>query len=140
MKFANNKALLSSIPHLAIMWYSIVAVLIAAALIAIVVFYIESQERDHIDRVTESTANRIKTLLEEDILKQITSLSEFAKWSKISSHMSENNWNLISQSLTDTQHRYEAIGWVDRSLNVRKVFPMNSNKVSVQYRPSSPST
>tara|TARA_R110002153_G_scaffold15822_5_gene56271 strand:+ start:2315 stop:4717 length:2403 start_codon:yes stop_codon:yes gene_type:complete len=133
MKLVNNKWRISFSSELAILWYSIIAGVFAACLIAFVVLYIESQERAYIDRVTQSTANGIQILLEEDMRKRITSLTKFAELSNISSDMSEFDWNVISQTLYDTQQGYQAIGWIDRSFHVRKIMPVAGNETAIDF-------
>ncbi len=129
----NNKWRISFSPQIAILWYSVIAGLFAAGLIAFIVLYIESQERAHIDRVTQSTANGIQILLEEDIRKRMASLTKFAELSKISSDMSDDDWNLISQTLYDTQQGYQTIGWIDKAFHVRRVMPFKGNEKSMNF-------
>jgi two-component system sensor kinase FixL len=128
-----NRKRISFSPQNAILWYSITAGVLAACLIAFVVLYIESQERSYIGRVTQSTANGIQILIEEDIRKRIESLTKFSALSNISSDMSEDDWSIISQALYDTQQGYQAIGWVDSSFHVRKIMPIEGNEPAINF-------
>jgi two-component system sensor kinase FixL len=92
----SDKWRISFSPQVAILWYSVIAGIFSACLIAFVVLYIETQERAHIDRVTQSAADGIKTLLEEDIHRRMLSLTEFSGLSAISNNMSDDEWELIN--------------------------------------------
>jgi two-component system sensor kinase FixL len=133
MILENDKWRISFSPQVAILWYSVMAGVFAACLIAFVVLYIEAQERSHIDRVTQNTANGIKSLLEEDIHKRMVSLTEFAGLSAISNTMSDDEWDLLSKALYYSKQGYHSIGWLDSSFNVRKILPIEGNETSVDF-------
>ena len=125
-------------PQLAILWYSIISSVLSACLIAVVVLYIQSQEKEHIDRVTESLANGVKTLLEEDIQKQFTLLSELANLyvtplSTSSNQIAEEDWNTISHILADTQYDYQAIFLMDSAFKIRKETSIKSKQLNITF-------
>jgi len=110
MTFSDKKTKLSFSSPLAILWYAITAGLVASSLMAFIVFNIDSEERLHIERVTQSTADTIKVLLEDDLKKRIIFLAELSKLPATSSRISEENWSVISKTLYDSQYGYHAIG------------------------------
>jgi two-component system sensor kinase FixL len=128
MKFDSKNKLISFSPQLAILWYSIISSILSAGLIAFVVISIESEEQAHIDRVTESVANGVKTLLEKDLRKQISSLSELA--------------NLYTSSLSispskipdnDNQYDYQATVWIDKFYEVHKITPIKNKQLNSNF-------
>lgn len=129
----SNKWRISFSPQAAILWYSVIAGIFAACLIAFVVSYIEAQERAYIDRMTQSTADGIKIILEEDIHRRMVSLADFAKLSEVSNNMSDNQWNLLSKALYYSKQGYHSIGWVDNSFHVRRITPIEGNKTSIDF-------
>jgi two-component system sensor kinase FixL len=129
----NDKRRISFSPQVAILWYSIIAGVFSACLIAFVVLYIETQERAHIDRVTQSTADGIKTLLEEDIHRRMESLTEFTKLSKISNIISDNEWDLLSKALYYSQQGYHSIAWVDSSFHVLRVMSIEGSETAIDF-------
>jgi two-component system sensor kinase FixL len=129
----SDKWRISFSPQVAILWYSVIAGIFSACLIAFVVLYIETQERAHIDRVTQSAADGIKTLLEEDIHRRMLSLTEFSGLSAISNNMSDDEWELISKALYYSKQGYHSIGWLDSSFNVRRILPIEGNETSVDF-------
>jgi two-component system sensor kinase FixL len=128
----NDKWRISFSPQSAILWYSVIAGIFAACFIAFVVLYIEGQERAHIDRVTQNTANGIKTLLEEDIRKRIASLSEISEFLDVS-NMSDDEWDLFSTSLYNSRQGSHSVLWVDRSYHVRKIIPIEMNEKAIEF-------
>ncbi|MDO6710558.1 PAS domain S-box protein [Aliiglaciecola sp. 2_MG-2023] len=130
-KINTNKWRISFSPQIAILIYAVIAGAVTSALIAFLILYIETQERAYIDNVTQTTANKIKILLEEDINTRIVSLTEFAQLSKISNNLSDADWNLIAQTLYDTQQGYQAISWVDSTFQVKKVLPVEQNEIAL---------
>jgi len=133
MNFGNNNLKLSFTSGLTILWYVIMVGLFVTGLLIFIVFNIDSQERLHIERVTQSTANGIKELLEDDLKKRIKSLSEFSNLSATSSHMSPEDWLGISKTLYDSQLGYQAIGWIDNTFHIRRVIPEKGNDVALNY-------
>lgn len=138
MKFNKNNLQISLSPQFAILWYSIIAGLLAMGLIAFVVLNIESQERAHIDRVTQTSANGIKILLEEDIQKKITSLTKLADLYtapllKGANKTSSQDWDMISKALYETNHGYQALVWIDKSFNVGKIMPIKSTQITIDF-------
>jgi two-component system sensor kinase FixL len=136
MKFDNKNRQISFSPQIAILWYSIIAGVLSAGLMAFVVLYVESQERAHIDRVTQSSANGIKTLLEDDIQQQITLLAELADSSNTPSstplsQVSDDDRNAISQALYDTQYGYQAITWINSAFQMREITPIKGQELSI---------
>ena len=129
----SDKWRISFSPQVAILWYSVIAGIFSACLIAFVVLYIETQERAHIDRVTHSAADEIKTLLEEDIHRRMVSLTEFAELSAISNNMSDDEWELLSKDLYYSKQGYDSIIWLDSSFRVRKILPIEGNETSVDF-------
>ncbi|MGK0305146.1 MAG: two-component system sensor kinase FixL [Gammaproteobacteria bacterium] len=129
----SDKWRISFSPQVAILWYSVIAGIFSASLIAFIVLYIETQERAHIDRVTQSVADGIKTLLEEDIHRRMVSLTEFSGVSAISNNMSDDEWELLSKSLYYSKQGYHSIGWLDSSFNVRRILPIEGNETSVDF-------
>jgi two-component system sensor kinase FixL len=129
----SDKWRISFSPQVAILWYSVIAGIFSACLIAFIVLYIETQERAHIDRVTHSTADGIKTLLEEDIHRRMVSLTEFSGLSAISNNMSDDEWELLSKDLYYSKQGYDSIIWLDSSFNVRRILPIEGNETSVDF-------
>jgi two-component system sensor kinase FixL len=129
----NDKKLISFSPQVAILWYSIIAGVFSAGLIAFVVLYVETQERAHIDQVTQSAANEVKTLLEEDIHRRMVSLTEFSKLSEVSNKMTDNQWDLLSKALYSSNQGYHTIGWVDSSFNVLRITQIENNETSLDF-------
>jgi two-component system sensor kinase FixL len=129
----NDKRRISFSPQVAILWYSVIAGVFSACLIAFVVLYIETQERAHIDRVTQSTADGIKTLLEEDIHRRMESLTEFTKLSEISNIMSDNEWDLLSKALYYSQQGYHSIAWVDSSFHVLRIMSIEGSETAIDF-------
>jgi two-component system sensor kinase FixL len=128
----NDEWRISFSPQVAILWYSAVAGVFAACLIAFVVLYIESQERSHIDRVTQNTANEIKTLLEEDVRKRMASLTEFSELSE-ASNISDDEWDFLSSALYYSQQGYHSIVWVDGLNHVRRIMPIEGDETSIEF-------
>ena len=129
----NDKRRISFSPQNAILWYSVIAGVFSACFIAFVVLYIETQERAHIDRVTQSTADGIRTLLEEDIYRRMESLTEFAKLSETSNIMSDNEWDLLSKALYYSKQGYHSIVWVDSSFHVLRRMPIEGSKTAIDF-------
>ncbi|MBH0057674.1 PAS domain S-box protein [Pseudoalteromonas sp. SWXJZ94C] len=133
MNYSDKKSKVFSSSQLAILLYAIMVGILVTCLMIIIVFHIDSQERIHIERVTQSTAEGIKTLLKDDLEERITSLSELSKLSSISSDMPQGDWEIISKTLYDSQYGYQAIGWIDRSLHVRKIIPKQGNEIAIDF-------
>ncbi|MFA3790249.1 PAS domain S-box protein [Aliiglaciecola sp. SL4] len=118
-------------PQIAILIYSVVAGVITSILIALLVLYIQTQERNYIDNVTQNTSNKIKILLEDDLQKRMLTLSEFAQLSHISNRLTDQDWNLLGKALYDSHSGYQAIGWIDSSFHVRKIIPLMGNETAL---------
>ncbi|MFT7506683.1 MAG: two-component system sensor kinase FixL, partial [Gammaproteobacteria bacterium] len=134
----NNNLQISLSPQFAILWYSIIAGLLSVGLMAFVVLNIEVQERAHIDRVTQTSANGIKMLLEEDIQEQVISLTKLADLYKTPlltrpSETSSENWDMISKDFYETKHGYQALVWVDKSFNLVKIIPIKGKQTTVSF-------
>ena len=108
MNFNDKKKLSFSSP-LAILLYAITAGLLASSFMAFIIFNIDTEERLHIERVTQSTADTIKVLLEDDLKKRIIFLAELSQLPPTSSHLLKDNWRVISKTLYDSQYGYQAI-------------------------------
>ncbi|MEP4889795.1 MAG: PAS domain S-box protein [Aliiglaciecola sp.] len=126
-----NKWRLNLPPQIAILIYSVVAGVITSILIALLVLYVETQERNYIDNVTQNTSNKIKILLEDDLQKRMLTLTEFAQLSHISNRLTDQDWNLLGKALYDSQRGYHAIGWIDSSFHVRKIIPLMGNETAL---------
>ncbi|MBT1450050.1 PAS domain S-box protein [Glaciecola sp. XM2] len=113
--------------------YSLLATFATACLIALSLFYIDSQGRAHIDRLTENTAKGVASLLQQDLENKMMSLSEFAQISQIDGVISEQEWQSISQTLYDTNRGYQAIGWLDADFNILKVTPVEGNEIAQRF-------
>lgn len=143
MKFDNSSWQISFSPQLAILWYSIIAGVLCAGLMTFVVLNIESQERAHIDRITQSTAGGIKSLLEEDIQKQLKLLNNLAKLhimplftspsSAASYAIPDDEWQDISEVLYDTKRGYQALLWVDNAFKLSKVTPVQNEAIGLNF-------
>lgn len=138
MKFDSKNKLISFSPQLAILWYSIIASVLSAGLITFVVLFIESQEQAHIDRVTQSVANGVTTLLEKDIRKQITSLSELAHLyatplSISPGKIADGDWAMISHALSNTDYGYQVITWFDKAYKIRKITPVKTKESNIEF-------
>ncbi len=133
INFKRSRRKIPFSPETIILWCSIIAGVFSVFLITFAILYIETQERAHIDRVTTSNANGIRILLEDDIQRRITSLTEFAKLAKVASDMSDDDWALVSQTLYDTHWGYQAIGWIDNSFHIRKITPISGNEVALDF-------
>jgi two-component system sensor kinase FixL len=133
MTFSDKKTKLSFSSPLAILWYAITAGLLASSFMAFIVFNIDSEERLHIERVTQSTADTIKVLLEDDLTKRIIFIAELSKLPPASSHLPDENWGTISKTLYDSQYGYQAIGWIDNSFHIRKIIPKEGNEIAIGF-------
>ena len=133
MNYSDKEARLFSSSQLAILWYAIILGMLVTCLMIIIVFHIDSQERTYIERITQDTAEGIKTLLKNDLEKRITSLSDQSKLSVISSGMSQSDWDAISKNFYGTQYGYQAIGWIDNTFHVRKRIPKHNNEVTIDF-------
>tara|TARA_R110000803_G_scaffold103287_3_gene171417 strand:+ start:20582 stop:22978 length:2397 start_codon:yes stop_codon:yes gene_type:complete len=132
MNFNDKKKLSFSSP-LAILLYAITAGLLASSFMAFIIFNIDTEERLHIERVTQSTADTIKVLLEDDLKKRIIFLAELSQLPPTSSHLLKDNWRVISKTLYDSQYGYQAIGWIDNSFHVRKIIPEEGNEIAIGF-------
>lgn len=128
MKFDSKNKLISFSPQLAILWYSIISSILSAGLIAFVVLSIESEEQAHIDRVTESVANGVRTLLEKDLRKQISSLSELA-------HLYTPSLSISPSKIpdNDNQYDYQATVWIDKFYEIQKITPIKNKQLNSNF-------
>lgn len=120
-------------PQQTILWYSVAVGGIVAAIVAIIMFSIESQGRSHINRLTQSTANGIALLIEDDLQNRLDSLTELAKLSQFTSSMTDEDWHSMSKTLYETHKGYQAIGWVDSDYHIRRVVPIEGNEVAQDF-------
>ena len=120
-------------PQQSTLFYSIIAGILAACLIVLTVASIESQGRAHINRLSQSTANGIVFLLENDLQNRIETLTEFAKLSRLHPSMTDDEWDSISKTLYDTHGGYQAIGLVGNDYHIRRVMPLQGNKMAQNF-------
>jgi two-component system sensor kinase FixL len=120
-------------PQKTILFYSFIAGILAAFLMAAIVVSIESQGRAHINRLSQNTANGIVLLLEDDLQHRIETLAEFTKLSRLNSSMTDDYWHSISKTLYDSHAGYQAIGWVGNDYSIRRVLPFEGKKIAQDF-------
>jgi two-component system sensor kinase FixL len=120
-------------PQQSILFYSIIAGILAACLIAFIVVSIESQGRAHINRLSQSTANGIVFLLENDLQNRIETLTEFAKLSRLNPSMTDDEWDSISKTLYDTHGGYQAICLVGNDYHIHRIMPLQGKKMDQNF-------
>ncbi|MBA6224787.1 PAS domain S-box protein [Colwellia sp. MB02u-18] len=127
----NNKTgRISLSPQQSILFYSIITGVLAACLIAFMVVSIESQGRAHINRLSQSTANGIASLLKDDLKNRIITLTEFAKSSRLTSTITDDDWHTISKNLYDTRGGYQVIAWIGNDYHIGRVKSFEGNKTN----------
>ncbi|WP_371195925.1 PAS domain S-box protein [Glaciecola sp. SC05] len=122
-------ALIQFLRRHTILWYSLIIGAFAAALITITLTSIEAQGNAHINRLTQNSANGIALLIEDDLKKRMSTLSEFTKLPQLTTNMSDEEWQSISKALYDAQRGYQALGWVDNKYHVLRVTPVTGNEI-----------
>jgi two-component system sensor kinase FixL len=117
-------------PRRTILFYSLMPIVIAALLIVFTLVSIEAHSRTHINRLTQSTADGIASLLKYDMNHRIESLSEFAKLSQLTGDMTNDQWQSASKTLYNIRSDYQAIGWIDNNYYIRRVMPNEGNELA----------
>jgi len=111
-----------------ILCYSIIMGVFVGGLISLALVSIEEQSAAHINRLTENSANGIALLIEDDLNRRMQSLAEFTKLPQLTTNMSDDDWQSISNALYDGQRGYHLLGWVDNTFHVRKLTPLESDE------------
>ncbi len=103
------------------LFYSALAGLAVAVVVALVWYILDTRERALIDRVTESTGRGVEALIQKDIEDRVILLSGLAHRWEQPAGIPRVDWEAAVRNIHETQPGYEAIGWVDTSLHVRWV-------------------
>lgn len=114
-------------------FYSALAGLAVAIVVALVWYFLDARERVHIDKVTTSVGRGIEALIVKDIDNRTVSLSRLARQWELSAGISRVDWEAIANSIYEAQPGYKRIGWVDTSLHVRWVVPLKENKSALDF-------
>lgn len=114
-----------------IFWYSALAGLGVAVMVTLAWYILSAQERAHIHRITASTARGVEALIKNDIEGRVAALSQLAQqWEP---GMPRLRWEDIATRFYNNQPGYQAIGWVDTSLHVRWVVPLDGNEAARDF-------